>query len=68
MQIPNQSQKGRGATISPDNRYSAFSREDIDDGWDNLEEPVPSLQTTLTKDTSRRIITYNKSPDEGFDR
>jgi len=68
MPIPNPSQKGRGATINPDNRYSAVNREDIDDGWDNLEEPVPSLQTTLSKDTSRRIITYNNSPDVGFDR
>lgn len=63
-----QPQKGRGATISPDNRYSVISRKEVDDGWNILEEPAPPLQTTLTKDTSRTIITYNTSPDVGFDR
>lgn len=68
MQKQHQPRKGRGATCSPDNRYSVFSRVVIDDGWNNLEEPLPPLHTTLTIDTSRRIITYNKSPDVGFDR
>jgi len=68
MQKQHQPHKGRGATVSPDNRYSAFSRFDVDDGWDNQEEYLAPIQTTLTKDTSRKIITYNKSPDVGFDR
>lgn len=65
---PRHVHKGRGASFSPDNRYSAFSREDIDDGWDNLELPIEAPATTLTVDTSRTVISYNDSPDVGFDR
>lgn len=65
---PRHVHKGRGASFSPDNRYSAYSREDIDDGWDNLELPVEAPATTLTVDTSRKVISYNDSPDVGFDR
>ncbi len=65
---PRHVHKGRGASFSPDNRYSAYSREDIDDGWDNLEPPIAAPTTTLTVDTSRTVISYNDSPDVGFDR
>ena len=65
---PRHVHKGRGASFSPDNRYSAYSREDIDDGWDNLELPVDAPATTLAVDTSRTVISYNDSPDVGFDR
>jgi DNA repair photolyase len=59
--------KGRGATLSPDNRYSATQRERFDDGWhpEELPEQVP---TRLLVDTAKKIITYNQSPDVGFDR
>lgn len=60
--------RGRGATFSPDNRYSAFSHETLDDGWGNLDAPLEPLRTTLTHDTSRTVISYNDSPDVGFDR
>lgn len=60
--------KGRGATLSPDGRYNQLCYEDIDDGWDNLEQPPGPLRTTLSKDTSRTVISYNNSPDVGFDR
>ncbi len=62
------SRRGRGASLSPGNRYANTSREEIDDGWDNLEDPLPPLTTTLNIDTARKIITYNKSPDVPFDR
>ena len=61
-------QRGRGATFSPDNRYSANRHETVDDGWGNLDEPLAPLATTLTIDTSRTVLTYNDSPDVGFDR
>jgi len=60
--------KGRGATNNPDNRYSAFSREDVDDGWDSPETEAPPLKTTLTVDSARSAISYNQSPDVPFDR
>ena len=61
-------QRGRGATCSPDNRYSDTRREEVDDGWGSLDAPLEPLTTTLTIDSSRRVITYNDSPDVGFDR
>jgi DNA repair photolyase len=61
-------QRGRGATFSPDNRYSATSHEALDDGWGILDEPLEPLVTTVTEDTSRTVIAYNDSPDVGFDR
>ncbi len=64
----NRLHRGRGATGNPDNRYSATSREALDDGWGNLDAPLEPLATTLTVDTSRTVIAYNDSPDVGFDR
>ena len=61
-------QRGRGATRSPDNRYSDTHREEVDDGWGNLDAPLEPLATTLTVDSSRTVIAYNNSPDVGFDR
>ncbi|HEY0720885.1 MAG TPA: radical SAM protein, partial [Gammaproteobacteria bacterium] len=60
--------RGRGALGNPDNRYAAWQSEALDDGWGSLDQPVEPLRTTLTRDTSRTIITYNDSPDVGFDR
>jgi DNA repair photolyase len=60
--------RGRGATFNPDNRYSATAREETDDGWGNLDAPLDPLITTLSVDASRTVITYNDSPDVGFDR
>ncbi|MCC6303045.1 MAG: PA0069 family radical SAM protein [Gammaproteobacteria bacterium] len=60
--------QGRGATLSPDNRYSPIARTEIDDGWGSLDASLEPLVTTLTVDTSRSVISYNTSPDVGFDR
>jgi DNA repair photolyase len=65
---PNRLPHGRGATFNPDNRYSATTRKETDDGWGNLDAPLDPLVTTLSVDTSRTVITYNDSPDVGFDR
>ena len=59
--------KGRGATLSPDNRYSATQREPFDDGWHQDEQPERA-PTRLFVDSAKKIITYNQSPDVGFDR
>jgi len=64
----NEKERGRGATLSPANRYARLRREDYDDGWRQSEEAPPRLQTTVAEDRSRRVITYNDSPDVGFDR
>jgi DNA repair photolyase len=66
---PRRVYKGRGARLNPPNRYADYASEDIDDGWGSLEETLSAAPaTTLSIDTSRRVITYNDSPDVGFDR
>ena len=44
--------------------------EPFDDGWETLDGlgDLPPLPTTLTRDASRSVISWNTSPDIGFDR
>ena len=76
--------KGRGALSNATGRFEQVTREDFDDGWDvpretgpdgddegvriRDEPPPPKLRTTLTPDATRRVISYNDSPDLPFDR
>lgn len=63
--------KGRGATTNPPNRFESASAAPFDDGWQTLSADfldLPPLPTTLTKDSSRSVISWNQSPDIGFDR
>lgn len=60
--------KGRGAVGNPTGRYEHQTRVATDDGWGNADEEVPPLRTTLGVDSTRRIITRNRSPDVPFDR
>jgi DNA repair photolyase len=57
-------QRGRGTPINPPNRFEPLSYS-RDPEWNDLEDPA--LETQFFKDTSRSIITYNDSPDVGFD-
>jgi DNA repair photolyase len=64
-------QRGRGATINPGPRYASQTAHPFDDGWDTLAEAyarAPARATTLLRDTSRSAISWNTSPDIGFDR
>jgi DNA repair photolyase len=56
--------RGRGAPANPPNRFEPlwYSR---DPEWNEPEDPA--IETQFFKDTSRSIITYNDSPDVGFD-
>ena len=63
--------RGRGATFNPGVRFDAASAEPFDDGWQTLAADfaaLPPLPTTLTPDASRSVISWNASPDLGFDR
>ncbi len=60
--------RGRGASSNRSGRYEAHEREWCDDGWGSLDEAPPRLSTSLSKDSSRKVISYNTSPDIGFDR
>src|SRR6185436_13923514 len=56
--------KGRGASINPANRFEEIHLErDID--WNPEEDPAP--RTKFLRDNSQTAITYNDSPDIGFD-
>jgi len=58
---------GRGALSNASSRYDDEKKIRTSDGWD-LEDELPPLRTTLTKDATRTIIARNTSPDVGFDR
>jgi DNA repair photolyase len=62
-----QQYKGRGATLSPDNRYGNEQREAFHDGW-FADECPEQIATQLLVDKARKVITHNQSPDVPFDR
>jgi DNA repair photolyase len=59
--------RGRGAVSNASGRYEPLARIAFDDGWRSLDE-LPPFKTTVTVDSTRKIITRNQSPDIGFDR
>jgi DNA repair photolyase len=68
---PPPTRKGRGAAVNPPCRFDAQTRAPFDDGWSTLAEDLADLAplpTTLTRDATRSVISYNQSPDLGFDR
>lgn len=64
-QIPN-AQRGRGARSNASGRYESLGRETFDDGWTLDDEAPAKLETTLTAEKARVIISRNDSPDVGF--
>ena len=66
-QIAEPQHNGRGALSNASSRYDDEKRIRTDDGWD-IEDELPPLRTTLTKDATRTIIARNSSPDIPFDR
>lgn len=69
--MPSLARHGRGATTNPDARFDRMHGEAFDDGWGTLEEAfaeLPPLPTSLIRDASRSVISWNTSPDVGFDR
>jgi len=58
---------GRAAGSNHSGRFEAHGREAVDDGWDIPEENRVA-RTEITRETPRRVITRNSSPDISFDR
>jgi len=58
--------RGRGAASNATGRFEALQREDFDDGWERDE--TTALETQVTLERPRTIITRNESPDISFDR
>ena len=67
---PSLARHGRGATTNPAVRYDRQRAEPFEDGWTPLDAfpDLPPLPTTLTRDASKTAISWNGSPDIGFDR
>ncbi len=62
---------GRGATTNPAVRYDRHTAEAFEDGWAPIGADLadlPPLPTVLTRDSSKTAISWNGSPDIGFDR
>jgi DNA repair photolyase len=69
--MPSLARKGRGAVSNPAVRFDRHVASPFDDGWSTLDEDAsepPPLHTTLSKDTTKSAISWNNSPDLGFDR
>jgi DNA repair photolyase len=69
--MPSLARHGRGATLNPPVRFDSQVGSPFDDGWETLTTEfgeLPRLATTLTRDSSRSAISWNSSPDIGFDR
>src|SRR5438445_1881048 len=56
----------RGARSSAAGRFETLAREPFDDGWTPEEKDAAELQTSVTEERARSIISRNDSPDIGF--
>jgi DNA repair photolyase len=69
--LPSRRAAGRGAVTNPAVRFDARAASPFDDGWATLSHDVgelPRLDTDLIRDSTRSAISWNTSPDIGFDR
>ncbi|GEN25206.1 PA0069 family radical SAM protein [Halomonas cupida] len=59
--------KGRGATLTPANRYAPTHSEAVDDGWwQEIDET--RIATVVAEEKARSALSWNHSPDLPFDR
>lgn len=60
--------RGRGATLNPEGRFESVRREACPDHRQSVapEEPLPGLDTSVTEETARSILSRNDSPDIPF--
>src|SRR5882762_2186564 len=56
----------RGARSFVAGRFETLGREPFDDGWTPEEKDAAELQTSVTEERARSIISRNDSPDIGF--
>jgi DNA repair photolyase len=57
---------GRGARTNASGRYERFGREAFDDGWGGDE--IQPIETIVTPEIAKTIISTNQSPDISFDQ
>jgi DNA repair photolyase len=58
----------RGARSFVQGRFESSLREPFDDGWTPEEKEEHPLETSVTIERARSIISRNDSPDVGFDQ
>ena len=64
--------KGRGATSNLQGRFERDERSRVDDGWQPLvgqldaDDAPPRLQTSVSIERARSILSHNQSPDIPF--
>ena len=63
---PKDTLHGRGARSNTSGRFERFAREAFDDGWGG--EPMQKLETIVTPELAKTIISTNQSPDISFDQ
>ncbi|MCP3980065.1 MAG: PA0069 family radical SAM protein [bacterium] len=59
---------GRGAVGNPAGRFDATEIVPFDDGWGADDPLPPRVETVVTPEASRSILTQNDSPDVPFDQ
>ena len=68
-QVP---QRGRGAQSANVPQRFGLAQRHVDGDWRDAVEavdgPAPKLRTTVTEEAPRSILSFNQSPDIGFDR
>ena len=57
---------GRGARTNASGRYERYAVEAFDDGW--AGEEIAPLETIVTPELAKEIISTNQSPDISFDQ
>jgi DNA repair photolyase len=61
---------GRGALSNPEGRFESHRTAAVDDGWPAAAEAdeLPPLETTISAEHAKRIISRNDSPDISFEQ
>ena len=69
FQVPRDrlTQRGRGAVSNRSGRYEREQREVFDDGWGSADDAPPRLETLVTVEKTRSALSFNDSPDIGFE-
>jgi len=61
--------RGRSSRSNETGRFEPYHRESVDDGWSIADvDETERVDTTLTAEKAKSIISRNASPDIGFDR
>src|SRR6202790_4605253 len=61
--------RGRSSRSNESGRFEPYGRESFDDGWAAPDEDETGrVDTPLTAENAKSILSRNESPDIGFDR